>query len=423
VFSNTLTPTGLTSIGVTTVNAVAVNTSNLVVTGGIQFANQTVNGVLTVGGGNGTVSTLTYTGSGSVILSVNPVIYGPTIDVITAPATSYLSLNGGGAGANQVVVSSLANLLVGTTTDFSSGSGQLKVNSNAQVGGTLTCATVTSPSGSNLALNAGGTNQSIVFTPSGTGTVQASPSGYFQIPYSGTSANSHGIQIGTGNTSSFIFSNYGTFGDGSIWSDNYTVTNSGVTSIPYATNPTSAIRQHLGAIYFMNGAANVAPTANVEVSPLGNLLIGTSSDFSSGAGQLKVNGVSVFGNTLSATANGNVLTLNNTQSATNNGLILLQRQGTNKFYVGLDPSDNFSILNNKATTALFGLTSAGNATVHGTLAVVGTGNSTVAGGLAVSGVFNLAGQSLNVNSSVTPDGTFPMNVGGTTIHVMYTNSP
>ena len=146
------------------------------------------------------------------------------------------------------------------------------------------------------------------------------------------------------------------------------------------------------------------------------------ADFGSGAGQLKVNGISVFGNSISASANGNVLTLNNTQSATNNGIILFQRQGTNKFYVGLDASDNFAILNNISTSVLFNITPAGNAMVSGTLAVTGTGNSSIDGNLAVSGVFNLAGQSFNSNSGITPAGSCPINVGGTTYYIVLATS-
>ena len=116
VYSNTITPSGLTSIGVTTVNASAVNTSSIAATGGVTLSSLSAGGVLTVAPTTGIVGVVSTTGTGNAVLASSPTLVSPTINAITSDSSHNLLLSGGNTGASiSIGYGSNANITITTS--------------------------------------------------------------------------------------------------------------------------------------------------------------------------------------------------------------------------------------------------------------------------------------------------------------------
>lgn len=120
-YSNTITPTGLTSIGVGAITSNTIETSSITTTGAATLAvlsvsgtaaiggntsitgtltvagapvlsYLTANGVVTTTGGNGTLTITTATGSGNIVYSTSPTLITPALGVATCTSINGLTI-------------------------------------------------------------------------------------------------------------------------------------------------------------------------------------------------------------------------------------------------------------------------------------------------------------------------------------------
>jgi len=257
-----------------TVNGVfsATNFAGSALTGG-------ATGLTLNAGGTNQSITLTPSGTGQVILAT-PLTFSGTSS-FTSASGQPLTFGTGTSGSALTIASATNQVSIAASTASTSSTtgalivaggagigGNLNVGGSVSVTGSFSAPNYTASSGaitggsSGLTLNAGGTNQSITLTPSGTGGSRIVQSGGFSVPSLGASASlGFGVTTETANYGMF----FGTTAGGPGW----------IQQMRSDANPTAY------ALYLQPSG--------------GNVLLGTTTDSSNGRLQLAAHTTSAGG--------------------------------------------------------------------------------------------------------------------------------
>lgn len=310
-----------------------------------------------------------------------------------------------GTSQQTALFSGLGNLLIGTTTDFGSGSGQLKVNSNAAVGGQLVVGG--SSLSTNVLLQAQG-----AFTTSSLDTwgLLVNPtltSGSGTLYGMGVDAT-YNVAAGTRVAAGIALFDMPTSGTGSVTAmyGLYLAAMSGTSSTKYAIYDTTGTTWNSNSVWNTTNATASTSTTTGAAVITGGLGVGGASFFG-GTGSFTGNLSALANFSISGTgATGGANSLTVTGSSGNYAAYLIGYNSTgvsNGLLVnaGTNSSDVAFAVRSNSGSSFFKIDGTGASTFTGgfTSTNATAGTSTSSGAFIVNNVFAVSGSNGNVYSS------------------------